>query len=135
MKIDRVTRLFAAWIACFAILAAMLVPAMTHLLPTAAASTAAMADICSSGGGMLAAATDKGAAPAAPADKGMHGEHCQYCFAQADATALPPGVPLTLAPASALDLQATLFYQSPGPLFIWAPAQSRAPPAPHPITA
>lgn len=134
MRIDRVTRLFAAWIACFAILAAMLVPAMTHLLPTAAASTAAMADICSSGG-MLAAAIDKGAAPAAPADKRMHGEHCQYCFSQADATALPPGVALTLAPAGALTLQATPFYQSPGPLFIWAPAQSRAPPAPHPITA
>ncbi|SFM18303.1 DUF2946 domain-containing protein [Rugamonas rubra] len=135
MKIDRVTRLFAAWIACFAILAAMLVPAMTHLLPTAAASTTAMADICSSGGAMLAAAVDKGAAPAAPADKRMHGEHCQYCYAQADATALPPGVPLTLAPVGALTLQATLFYQSPGPLFIWAPAQSRAPPTPQLITA
>ncbi|MES2075930.1 MAG: DUF2946 domain-containing protein [Pseudomonadota bacterium] len=135
MKIDRVTRLFAAWIACFAILAAMLVPAMTHLLPTTAASTAAMAEICSSGGGMLATAIDKGDAPAAPADKGMHGEHCQYCYAQVDATALPAGLPLTLAPAGALTLPATLFYQSPGPLFIWAPAQSRAPPAPHPITA
>lgn len=127
MKIDRVTRRFAAWIACFAILAAVLVPAMTHLLPSAAA--AAMADVCSSGGAMLAAANGNGADPAAPADKGMHGEHCKYCYSHASATALPPSVPLTLAPTGALALQASLLYQSPAPLFIWSRAPSRAPPA------
>ncbi|MBJ7312986.1 DUF2946 domain-containing protein [Rugamonas sp. CCM 8940] len=127
MKIDRVTRLFAAWIACFALLAAALVPAMTHLLPSASATM--MADICSSGGGTSAAASSNAADPAAPADKGMHGEHCQYCYSHANASTLPPSIPLTLAPAGAPALQPTLFYQSPGPLFIRANAQSRAPPA------
>lgn len=141
MKIDRVTRRFAAWIACFAIIVAALAPAMTHLLPgaQAAGAGAGQMEICTAGGARLsayaaasvAAIADTGArrAPGLPSDAAMHGDHCQFCFTHADSVGLPPSVALALTPTVAVSPRPFLFYQSPSPLFVWAHAPSRAPPA------
>lgn len=114
------------WIACFAVLLSALAPSISQAINGSAAN---WAEICSAAGVKLTK-IDPAQNPAspAPADKGMHFEHCPFCFTHAGSVGLPPSAALTI-PVAGSDLPLpSLFYQSPSPLFIWAAAQSRAPP-------
>ncbi|MGZ3254925.1 MAG: DUF2946 domain-containing protein [Burkholderiaceae bacterium] len=118
-----------AWIASFAVLLAALAPSISHAINAANDSGSGWIEICSTVGSKLAK-VDGAQNPAsqAPADKAIHFEHCPFCFTHAGSVGLPPSTDLTLPIASnALPLP-SLFYQSPRPLFLWAAAQSRAPP-------
>lgn len=57
-----------------------------------------------------------------------HGQHCPLCAGANDLTLLPPFKPTLGYQPGAKLLQPPLFYQAPNRLFIWTPAQSRAPP-------
>jgi hypothetical protein len=59
----------------------------------------------------------------------MQSAHCPFCSTHAASFGLPPttmpGFPIT----GSERVMPLLFYQSPGPQYIWASAQSRAPPS------
>ena len=117
------------WIACLAILLAALAPPLARLL---AASNGAGAnnsiEICTVAG-MRYVSLDQAGPDKAPAAPAMAMDDCPYCTLHADVPALPPSIPLMLAIDTRTGILPTLFYQARRPLFAWAPAQSRAPPA------
>jgi len=118
----------AAWIACFAILFAALAPTVSHALATSGNDTSLWTEICTAAGLKLVkseAGTDQHDEQSQLAT-GM--EHCPYCLPQGAMPGLP-SPPLTILPAAqAASSLPILFYQAPRPLFVWATAQSRAPP-------
>ncbi|HJV74045.1 MAG TPA: DUF2946 domain-containing protein [Noviherbaspirillum sp.] len=128
MVFSRYNRCITAWIACFAILVAVLAPSISHALNASVKGRfLASSEICSVAGGKSHKA---GSAHhhSAPAKDGMHFEHCPFCFTHAAAWGLPPSgeivIPLVMASAA----YPSLFFHSPRPLFAWASAQPRAPP-------
>ncbi len=125
---NRITRQFAAWVACLAILFGALAPAISHALTTARGE--AWAEVCGVDGPKLVKlSADQGGLSAPLTTKLAHTEHCPYCATHGGAPALPPGVRPLIAQVDARDAQPMLFLQSPHPLPIWSAAQSRAPPA------
>lgn len=148
----QLTRHMAAWMACAAVLMASLAPSISHALAAAGLSgvTSSSARIYAgtpsshhlhqmSHDASLEDGTYSDEMQIAEARQGSHSprshsteahfEHCPFCFTHAGSFALPPATDL-LRPAavSNSDQFASLFYQSPVPLFIWTTAQSRAPP-------
>jgi hypothetical protein len=117
------TRHLAAWLAFCAILFAALAPSVSHALASARGEL--MVEICSPAGSRFvdvnAAQTD---APAAAA----HFEHCPFCSTQGDMPAALPSTGFSIPLADSMPRLPRLFFQSPRPLSIWSPAQSRAPP-------
>jgi type II secretory pathway pseudopilin PulG len=124
------TRRFAAWIACFAILLAVLAPSISQAVANAKQeSSSGWAEICSVAG-IRFVQVDAGAVDEKSAGKAMQMEHCAFCSTHAGSVGLPPASPvMPLLVASGTAIFPALYYQSPAPLFIWSTAQSRAPPA------
>jgi hypothetical protein len=104
MILSKVTRRFTAWIACFAILLAALAPSISHAM-AGAGSTSAWIEICSIAGTRFVPADDGGS------------------------PGLPSNPLLTLPVIDGKPVLPSLYYQASRPLFAWASAQSRAPPA------
>lgn len=129
MGMSLFTRRFAAWLACFAILLAAMAPSISRTLAAASHAGAGWAEVCSDAGAKLVKLSG-GHAPASPspADPGLHAEHCPFCSTHAGTLALPPGLTPVLPLALGSPVLPSLYYQAPRPLFIWAAAQSRAPP-------
>jgi hypothetical protein len=123
MVMHTITRRFAAWIACFAILFAALAPSISHAM--AAARGDAWTEICSTAGIKLVKADDP--ADAQPASS--HLEHCPFCATHPSSLSLLPGSAQSMPLLQGRDTHPSLFFQSPSPLAIWTLAQSRAPPA------
>ncbi|MBA5635479.1 DUF2946 domain-containing protein [Duganella sp. LX20W] len=128
----RTTRLFAAWIACLAILFAAFAPSISHA--RAAARGAAWMEICSTAGAKLVD-MDAGQGPdmqqpatGAGVDT-SHLDHCPFCFTHGGAPLALPGAQLTLPTFTAQDSHPFLFYHAPRPLPIWTAAHPRAPPS------
>ena len=135
MKMSRMTRYIAAWIACLAILVASFAPALVHALPpghdqldSIGAMTGA---ICSSANSQMMGQADAAqpADPATPSPAAHHLDHCPYCYTHGAQAHLPGADWFALPVLTATLSRPTLFYQSPRPLFTWASAQSRAPPS------
>jgi hypothetical protein len=139
MSIRQHTRRFftmamlAMRIACLAILLAALAPSVSRML-TAAGATPAYAglpaQICSAADNVYAqAGFVHGTAGKTPAKPSMLMADCPCCSMHADTFGLPPANKLQLLPvASRSSYLPPLFYQAPRTPFMWAPAQSRAPP-------
>ena len=147
------TRRMAAWMACVAVLMASLAPSISHALAASGLSgfTTPSAwifvgtpsphhlhqmshDVSPEDGThsdrlqMEDLRLQDSHAPS-PHTTEAHFEHCPFCFTHAGSFALSPTTaPLLPAAISNSDQFASLFYQSPAPLFIWTTAQSRAPP-------
>lgn len=121
----RATRLLAAWIATLAILFAAVAPSIAHAVASAGGG-AVWAEICTSKGIRLVQ-LDADADPAGTSQP-THVKHCVFCNTGADSAAPPPAFDLLLPVLAGAGRMPPLFYQSPHPLFLWAPAQSRAPP-------
>jgi hypothetical protein len=129
MIFRRHTNRFTAWLACFAILLASLAPSISHALSAAKDPTGLFAEICSANGAKPIQTGDTlNSKTSSPAQKILHLEHCPFCSSHAHAMGLPPNTEFQLPLLSGHGPHPVLFYQSPRPLFIWAPAQSRAPP-------
>lgn len=131
MGMTSITRRFAAWIACFAILLAALAPSISQAVANAKQqSGSGWAEICSVAGIRFVQVDDGAADDGKSAGKAMQMEHCAFCSTHAGSAGLPPAGPvLPLPVAAGTAIFPALYYQSPAPLFIWSTAQSRAPPA------
>ncbi|MEO7496168.1 MAG: DUF2946 domain-containing protein [Massilia sp.] len=124
----RVTRRFAAWIACFAMLFAALAPSLSHAM--SASRGDARAEICSVGGmKFVSVGVDALAGADSSAHDTVHLEHCPFCATHAGSFVLPSPAGLTIALADTRESLPFLFLRAPHPLAIWTVAQSRAPPA------
>lgn len=103
---------------------------MNHLLAALHGAQGDWVEVCSAEGVKLvntASALD--ADRATSAETAVHHDHCPFCLTDAGSAGLPPPTALALPPGRAEARFPSLFYQSPRPLFTWASAQSRAPPA------
>jgi hypothetical protein len=125
MGMKKVTRRFAAWLACCAILFAALAPSVSQAMAASFGGT--WAEICSVGGAKLVKVV--AGDPASDTQDMPHFEHCPFCATHAGSFALLPGASVgfpLLEPETGHPL---LFFQAPSPLPVWTTAQSRAPPA------
>jgi hypothetical protein len=131
MNMTSSLRRVAAWIACLAILMAALAPTLSHALAAARGSSDTWMEICSASSikFIKVAVSDNPGEPA-PAKPAMQMDHCPFCLTHAGALGMPPPIATFAVPLIVhLPTFPALFYQSPRPLFLWAAAQSRAPPA------
>ncbi|WP_394780536.1 DUF2946 domain-containing protein [Undibacterium sp.] len=132
MKMKSIHRSFVALLACFAVLAASLMPSISSAMMRSNADDITWGQICSASPAIAAvvakADTSSLSKSQLPVKKSMHGEHCLFCFTHAGSFALLPTVNFEFPAVDQVQLFPSLFYQSPNPLFIWASAQSRAPP-------
>jgi len=126
-----------AWIACLAILFNAFVPVVSHALNASSASFASAAN-----GATMEVCTAMGIEMlpmALPDQDGKRSSdkllktltHCGYCATHAGSHGLPPQPAAVFAVLGGHDAFPPLYYTSPRPLFLWTPAQSRAPPAAH----
>jgi hypothetical protein len=130
MGMSQRTRRFAAWIACFSILLAALAPSVSHALATGSRVGSLWSEICSATSPKLIKTDDgKTSNSSSSSEIGMYFDDCPYCCTHAGSSGLPPSPTFTFPFVRAALLHPSLFYQSPRPLFVWATAQSRAPPA------
>ena len=131
MGMTSITRRFAAWIACFAILLSALAPSISQAVAHAKQeSSSGWVEICSMAGIRFVKAEAGKSGVGQPDGKAMQMEHCAFCSMHAGSVGLPPTsfvLPLPVDIGTAL--QPALYYQSHSPLFVWSTAQSRAPPA------
>lgn len=125
MALQLRTRRFAAWLATFAILLAALAPAVSHAM-TAVRGGASWVEVCTATGPALV----KVAGEQAPVKDSApsHVDHCPFCSTHAGAAGLPPAA-AALPVATGAHALPELFLRAPRPLFVWAAAQARAPPA------
>ncbi len=130
MGMTSITRQFAAWIACFAILLSALAPSISRAVAHAKQeSGSGWVEICSMAGIRFVKAEAGKSGVGQPDGKAMQMEHCAFCSMHAGSVGLPPTSPvLPLSLDAGTALQPALYYQSPSPLFVWSTAQSRAPP-------
>ncbi|MES2935412.1 MAG: DUF2946 domain-containing protein [Pseudomonadota bacterium] len=135
MGMKKTTRQIAAWIACFAILLAALAPSISHAMAAATGTNNSWVEICSIDGikqikaGESKVSSLPDSKSSLPTEKDMASAHCPFCQTHASAFVLPPTAAVILPAINGSNSFPALFYQSPSPLFIWAIAQSRAPPS------
>jgi Protein of unknown function (DUF2946) len=149
-------RRIAAWIACFAILLASLVPSVSRVLaagvmnPALALVSQEEQEICPrdhsptdgidgtedhshAGHGLHqvsgVAEADLNSHSSHSPEKGMHFDHCPFCFTHAGTFGLLPAIALSIPVVASTSVLPSLFLASPRPLFAWIAAQSRAPPS------
>ena len=127
MWTSRKNRRLIAWIASFAILLSALAPSISHAVAVAKGENSLWVEVCSVAGSKLVK-IDEAGDPASPAKKPMSMEHCPFCFTHAGMTGILSGIAVVLPVVAGKPVLPPLYYQSPRPLFSWAPAQSRAPP-------
>jgi hypothetical protein len=128
MGMKKVTRRFAAWLACCAILFAALAPSISHAMAASLGDT--WAEICGVGGSKFVkvAEVDAGA-PASESPTMAHVEHCPFCATHAGSFALLPGGGAVMPLREPESPHPFLFFHAPSPLAVWVAAPSRAPPA------
>ncbi len=124
-----IRRLFrrATWFAIFAMLGLALAPTVSHALAASGPGNP-WAEICSVAGGKVVMADAAGVA-GSQAEAGTHLGHCPLCGQLGSAPALPVAESAGSFAVDGADFLPALFARSPSPLFAWAAAQPRAPPA------
>ncbi|MEJ7806349.1 MAG: DUF2946 domain-containing protein [Telluria sp.] len=126
MVLHSITRRFAAWIACCAMLFAALAPSLSHAMAAARGDT--WTEICSAAGIKLVKVAHGQGDPTDAQPTQNHLEHCAFCATHPSSVSLPPGSGWSMPLIDGGDTRPSLFFQSPSPLAIWTLAQSRAPP-------
>ncbi|MFC7297990.1 DUF2946 domain-containing protein [Herminiimonas aquatilis] len=119
---------FIAWIALFTLLFGSLAPSVSHALKAKSTQDTSWAEICSADGMRSIHVENQSPDSSAPSEHGLHMEDCPFCLNHAGGLGLPPSGTYAMPVTANVSTQPSLFYQSPHPLFIWAAAQSRAPP-------
>lgn len=117
------TRHFAAWIACFAILFAAMAPSISHAVSASRGAT--LVEICSSAGTKMVK-LDAGSKPAAAADAL---DHCMFCTAHANPAGFMLAQEYVFGLIAIGKIHPFLFLHAPHPLAIWTVPQSRGPPS------
>lgn len=127
MGARRYRQYLTAWIACFAVLVAALMPTVSRAMASEGGFKPAAAEVCSVNGPMAHHALgpqDDGALP----DLAIHLDHCPFCLTHGGSVGLLPtagvAIPIVLPAA----FEPFLFLQGPRRLSAWTNARSRAPP-------
>jgi Protein of unknown function (DUF2946) len=115
------------WVALLAVFGLAVAPTISHAMAGAQAK-AGWTEVCTPQGSQWVSLADSGG-PAQPDTAGSHLEHCPLCGLAGAAVGLPPAAPAVQPPAGLQHAVPRLFLQSPRPLFAWAAAQPRGPPA------
>lgn len=115
-----------AWIAALAVMLAALAPTLTHAVSWVSGTQLQWVEVCTVAGVKLVAVQDDGETEGGLA--GLQADHCPYCCPHAGSFALPPDEAPALHLAGAGQAVPQHFLRAPGPHFIWASAQPRAPP-------
>ena len=119
-----------AWLAALAVLWGALLPVLSHAVVANQAVGNGWVEVCTATGMAWVNSTDGQATPesGSPArTTGMSG--CDWCATHSPLTGLPAVSLPAVAPfVFGVDVPAA-FLHAPRPLFVWAAAQSRAPPA------
>ncbi|HTN66388.1 MAG TPA: DUF2946 domain-containing protein [Burkholderiaceae bacterium] len=115
-----------------AILLNALAPSISHALDSFGGRSAAWVEICSLDGNRLVAlAADHASAAGDPGDQpqAKATQHCPFCASHAGNFALPTPSMAAQPANTGAAVVPLLFYRAPQPLFAWAAANPRAPPA------
>jgi len=127
MQMERMTRCFAAWIACIAMLFAALAPSMSQAMAVMPGGT--WTEICGMGGTRFVKVTSAAGDVSDHAPSGVaHVDHCPLCATHAGSFALPTTAGYFVPLIDTRETHPFLIFQSPQPLAIWHLAQARAPP-------
>jgi hypothetical protein len=109
---------------------ASLAPSISHALAASnKGGFSAWTEICSIDGVKSQKAESKPLRSSAPADDGVHFEHCPFCSTHAGFFGPPPSGETVIPLMTGSPARPVLFSHSPHPLFAWLTAQPRAPPA------
>jgi hypothetical protein len=128
---------FSAWLACVAILMATLAPTISHAVAHGVSASFAvakpmagfLAEICETSGGVKRMVVGDLQAPSSSTQHDVfHVEHCPFCSSHSGFLGVPSRATSGLHLPRGHGVAPLLFYRSPRPLPVWAPAQSRAPP-------
>lgn len=157
MGMSRYLRRVAAWIACFAVLAASLAPSISHALYAAGLTDYAPASSAATHSLHSASLHDEehltdmqgdashehaahshhvsvhepgpsGKMPQDSHSSALHFEHCPFCFTHAGSFGLAPFNAIIVVANAGSSTLPILFYRSPARLFAWTVSQPRAPP-------
>ena len=122
---------FGAWMAILAMLAASLAPTVSHALSAQRGAPSGWTDICTVAGAKTLKSVGLGQPQnSAPGEGGVAANlDCAYCLLHSGNLAPPPSPAVAVPAMSAAVHMPALFYRSPRPLFAWATAHPRAPPA------
>ena len=128
MGLANATRRLTAAVATFAMLLAALAPAITSALAAANDQHVRWTAVCTADGARLVPVpTDADGTPVAP--KSHQIDHCPFCAPHGASVALPPPAAGVVPVVAGADPVPQLFLAAPRPLYAWAFAQPRAPPA------
>lgn len=128
----RAHRQLTAWLAALALLLGSLLPVLSHAVVEAPADGQGWVEVCTVSGMAWVHQVDdtaEGAALAHPMPGGPFTlDRCDWCATHNPLAGLPPlagtlAVPMVFGPDAP-----PAFLHAPRPLFVWAAAQSRAPP-------
>jgi len=117
----------AVWIAFLAIFGLVFAPTISHALAHGGGS--AWTEVCTLQGMKLVATVDAADQSSQPATSLDHMTHCPLCGLSASPYTPPAAAHSVIEPTGLSHLQPTLFLRASRPLFAWASAQPRAPPA------
>lgn len=118
-----------AWLVSFTILLAAMLPSLSHAMLVHQGAT--FAEICSATGAKLVVIDAAGNADTSREGSSLMNSsmNCPYCAIHHGAPDLPPAT-VQWSPPDALKFEhPQLFFTAPRPLFAWAPALARGPPA------
>ena len=130
----RLRRQFTVWLAAMAVLLAGLLPVMSHAFVSAPSNGQGWVEVCTVSGmawvkqtyGDIATGTSH--TNPAPAQGGF-ADPCKWCATHSPLLGLPSLTPPLVAPPMFGTEAQLAFLSAPRPLFAWASAHSRAPPA------
>ena len=120
---------FTAWLAALAVLWGALLPVLSHAVVAHQSTSSGWVEVCTATGMAWVASAD-GAAAADSGDPllGMNMAGCDWCATHTPLAGLHVAVQPLAAPTVFGPTVPLAFLQAPRPLFVWAAAQSRAPP-------
>lgn len=129
----RAHRRLTAWLAALAVLWGCLLPVVSHAVVAHQVGDNGWVEVCTATG--MAWVTGADARVAADTDgpqdgngTGMVMTGCDWCATHSPLAGLPALVQPVVAPLSFGADAPAAFFHAPRPLFVWAAAQSRAPP-------
>lgn len=129
MRASRKIRQLHTWLACLAILLNALAPSISHALDSFNGRSAAWVEICSLDGTRFVTVAADQAPSSGDQPQAKVAQHCPFCASHAGNFALPAPSLAALAADPGTTIAPFLFYRAPQPLFAWAAANPRAPPA------
>lgn len=120
---------FTAWLAALAVLWGALLPVVSHAVAAHQSSTSGWVEVCTATGmAWVASADDALPSQSDSSAPGMNMAGCDWCATHSPLAGWPAVAQPSVAPLALAPQVPAAFLNAPRPLFVWAAAQSRAPP-------